>query len=295
MNASSESPQLGASNCFVIATPIGNLRDITLRAIDVLSEVDVIYAEDTRFSQSLFNQYQIKTSVKSLHEHNEEKTLVRMIDQLDRGLNIALISDAGTPLISDPGYLVVNKLAERGYTVVPVPGPCAAIAALSAAGLPTDRFLFKGFLPNKSAARLAVIRAIKEEPGTLVFYEAKHRILESLVDLKSVLGEARRIVVCRELTKQFESFYRGTFSEVHHQISSSQDAQKGEFVVLVEGLRQLSSVLPESISSVSVDSFIELMSDYLPDKHIAQALAKLTGHGKRHWYEYLMSLKKSGA
>ena len=274
----------------MVATPIGNLRDMTLRAIDILSCVDIIYAEDTRHSKTLLAEFDIRTPLRSLHEHNELEQTENLLETLKQGSSIAIISDAGTPLISDPGYTSIHQLAEAGIKIVPVPGVCAAITALSVAGLPTDRFLFKGFLPSKSAARQTHLQDLKAEPGTLVFYEGKHRLLEMLEDLSKVLGDTRRAVIGRELTKQFETFYRGSLSDVKHQIRSSENAQKGEFVVLVQGYQEATDALPQTLGSISTDAFIRLLKEHLPDKHIAQVLAKLSAHGKRDWYSYLIEL-----
>ena len=277
--------------CYVVATPIGNLRDMTLRALDVLASVAIIYAEDTRHSKTLLAQYNIRTPLRSLHEHNEQTQTQGLIHELQHGSSIAIISDAGTPLISDPGYKAISQMVQVGIKIVPIPGACAAVAALSAAGLATDCFLFKGFLPVKSSARQGVLSALSREPSTLIFYEAKHRLLDMLNDLSEVLGVTRQLVLGRELTKKFETFYRGSLGEVIEQVQSSVDAQKGEFVVLVEGYQEKSEDILSALNSISVEAFIKLMRTHVPDKHIAQALAKLTTQSKRDWYAYLIEDK----
>ena len=219
----------------VVATPIGNLEDITLRALEVLSSADVIAAEDTRRTRLLLSRHGIDRPLLALHEHNEERQAPQLVKRLLKGESIALVSDAGTPLLSDPGYRLIRLAAEQGINVVAVPGPSAVTAALSISGLPTDRFVFEGFLPAKSAARVKKLQNVADEAGTLVLFESSHRILACLADLVQVFGPERPAAVCRELTKQFETVLRGTLGEIHSTVENDANQQKGEFVVLVGG------------------------------------------------------------
>ena len=217
---------------YVVATPIGNLEDITLRAVRVLKEVDLVACEDTRHTRALLTHFAIGTKTVSYHDHNARERAPELLERLAAGASVALVSDAGTPGVSDPGYRLVTGAAERGVRVVPVPGPSAAVAALCAGGLPTDQFLFAGFLPPKSAARRRRLGELVAERSTLVFYEAPHRIAGALADALEVLGD-RRAVVARELTKLHEEFLRGTLSEVAAALDAGR--RRGEFVLLVEG------------------------------------------------------------
>ena len=226
-----------AGTLFVVATPIGNLDDLSPRAASVLDEVDLIAAEDTRHSKRLLSHIGVRKPMISLHEHNETEAAERVITALKAGQNVALVSDAGTPLISDPGYPLVRAARSAGYRVVPVPGANAAICALSAAGLPSDRFLFLGFPPRTRVRRREWFCSAAAEPGTLVFYEAGNRALAALEDLSAVLGGERRAVVARELTKRFETFLDGTLDALVQRLGEDPDQQKGEFVLLVEGNR----------------------------------------------------------
>jgi 16S rRNA (cytidine1402-2'-O)-methyltransferase len=217
---------------FVVATPIGNLEDITLRALRVLREADLIACEDTRHTRGLLTRFEIGTPTTSYHDHNESERAEELLDRLERGETIALVSDAGTPGVSDPGYRLVAGAASRGIRVVPIPGPSAAITALSASGLPTDEFLFVGFLPPKQAARRARLEELAEVRSTLVIYEAPHRVDAMLADALAVLGD-RDVVVGRELTKVHEEFIRGKLSDVVESLDPSR--RRGEFVILVRG------------------------------------------------------------
>ncbi len=199
---------------YCVATPIGNLADMTERAKRILSEVDKVYAEDTRVTRGLFNHFGIQNTLASLHDHNESDRVASIRAELEQGMQLALVSDAGTPLISDPGYKLVHALGEAGHKIVPVPGASALIAALSVAGLPTDRFVFEGFLPAKPVSRRKMLEGLKDEPRTLVFYESSHRIADMLEDLAATLGVERQVVVLRELTKLFETTYRGSAGEL---------------------------------------------------------------------------------
>lgn len=220
---------------YVVATPIGNLEDITLRALRVLAEADIVAAEDTRHSRVLLSRHGIERPLVALHEHNEEKQSAQLVERMLNGESLALVSDAGTPLLSDPGYRLVRMAAEAGITVCPVPGASAVTAALSVAGLPTDRFVFEGFLPPKSAARRKRLQALVTEPRTLVFFESSHRIGDGLADLEAAFGADRPAALCRELTKRFETVLRGTLAELRGAVETDPDQSKGEFVLVVGG------------------------------------------------------------
>ena len=205
---------------YIVPTPIGNLGDMSSRAIEVLNQVSLIACEDTRHSGKLLSHFGITTKTTALHDHNERARAQWIVDQLAAGQSIALISDAGTPLISDPGYHLVSHVRQSGFNVIPLPGPCAAITALSASGLPSDRFTFEGFLPSKEKARADKLLALKEDPRTLIFYESPHRIEHSLTTMVEVLGADRHVVMAREVTKTFETFLSGPVSEVLAKVST---------------------------------------------------------------------------
>jgi 16S rRNA (cytidine1402-2'-O)-methyltransferase len=218
-----------------VATPIGNLEDISARALEILNSVAVIAAEDTRHSKALLQRYQIATRMVSYHDFSNKAAVHKLLSQLEAGASIALISDAGTPLISDPGYRLVSAARDRGIAVFPVPGASALTAALSVAGLPTDRFLFEGFLPAKTSARSQRLQELSADPRTLVLYESSHRIVAALQDMVAVFGGARQIFVGRELTKKFETHYRGTLESGLVWLQEDSNQQKGEFVLVIAG------------------------------------------------------------
>jgi len=222
---------------YIVATPIGNLEDITLRAVRILKEVDTIAAEDTRHSQKLLTKFDIHTPLTSYHDHNKEEKAPVLVSRLLEGKNVALVSDAGTPGISDPGYFLINLAIDQKIPVVPIPGPTAAIAALSVSGLPTDRFVFEGFLPSKHTARLKRLEELTKEERTLIFYEAPHRILQTLDDMQAVLGE-RKTVLTRELTKVHEQVIRGPLSEVKSKLEAG--SMKGEFTIIIQAHQERS-------------------------------------------------------
>lgn len=267
---------------YVVATPIGNLDDISARALKVLRDVALIAAEDTRHSIRLLQHFGITTPLAACHEHNERDEGGRFLARLQAGDDVALISDAGTPLISDPGYHLVRQVRAAGIAVVPVPGPCALIAALSAAGLPSDRFIFEGFLPAKAVGRRARLEAVKEEPRTLIFYEAPHRILECLEDMELVFGGERMALLARELTKTFETLNGLPLAELCAWVASDSNQQRGECVVLVAGWQA-----PEGEDAVSAETLrvLDLLLKEMPLKRAAAVAAEITGVRKNLLYQ----------
>lgn len=273
---------------YVVATPIGNLKDITYRAVEVLKSVDRIAAEDTRHAGPLLKHFSINKPSLSMHEFNERERLSIVIDYLEAGENIALISDAGTPLISDPGFHLVREAKARGIKVVPVPGACAAIAALSSGGLPTDRFVFEGFLPAKAEARRNRLKALLHENRTIIFYEAPHRLLATLQDMALVYGEDRSAVVAREMTKLYESILTNPLAELVEFYTENENKQKGEIVILLEGIDEEQSeskeVVPEEV--------LEVLLEELPVKQAVALASKITGERKNVLYD--LALEKKG-
>ncbi|MGY4530973.1 16S rRNA (cytidine1402-2'-O)-methyltransferase [Pseudomonas sp. TE3786] len=267
---------------YVVATPIGNLDDISARALKVLRDVALIAAEDTRHSIRLMQHFGIGTPLAACHEHNERDEGSRFLARLQAGDDVALISDAGTPLISDPGYHLVRQVRAAGIKVVPVPGPCALIAALSAAGLPSDRFIFEGFLPAKAVGRRARLEAVKEEPRTLIFYEAPHRILECLEDMELVFGGERVALLARELTKTFETLNGLPLTELRAWVASDSNQQRGECVVLVAGWQA-----PEGDEAVNAETLrvLDLLLKEMPLKRAAALAAEITGVRKNLLYQ----------
>lgn len=274
---------------YIVATPIGNLDDLSPRASRVLAAVDVVAAEDTRHSGRLLQHLGIQKRMIALHDHNEKDRAEALIAHLEAGRHVALISDAGTPLISDPGYVVVRIARERGYRVSPVPGPCALVAALSAAGLPTDRFLFAGFLPAKRSGRRSALEALQRETATLVFYESPHRIVDAVADIEVVLGASRELVLGRELTKTFETFYSGSVSEVREALAADPHGSRGEFVVMVRGAE--SDGAGAASSALDVDRLLALLLPELPIKKVAKVAAELSGRPKNELYQRALELK----
>lgn len=269
---------------FIVATPIGHLADITLRALEVLQQCDVIMAEDTRHSRVLLEHHGITSKVTALHEHNERARADSVVNQLRQGANIALISDAGTPLISDPGYPLVRACREAGVRVVPVPGPSAVITALSAAGLPTDRFLFVGFLAAKGGARDTQLQALADEPATLVMYESPRRLLDTLKAMASQFGAQRDVVVARELTKQFETFLYGSLEDVIAQVSEDSNQQRGELVIMVHGARRDPDAIP-----AQAEQLLRQLSTHLPLKKAAAVVAEHYKLRKNQLYQLGLS------
>ncbi len=267
---------------YIVATPIGNLEDITYRAVRILQEADLIACEDTRHTRKLLDHYGIRKPLVSYHEHNERERSDELLGVLEAGKNVALVSDAGTPLIADPGYRLVEKARARGIAVSPIPGPSAVIAALSAAGLPSDSFEFHGFFPSKSAARRHVLERLTHSESTQVFYEAPHRILQSLADIAQILG-TRPIVVARELTKVHEEFLAGSAAEVRAALES-RNGIKGEFTVLIGR----GSGEPVNQRSVE-DAVAELIAQGIPRMEAYKRAAREHGLSKREVYKKLES------
>lgn len=267
---------------YCVATPIGNLEDITARALRILAEVSKVYAEDTRVTRRMFAHFGIQNTLESLHDHNETSRVAQIQRELAEGMNVALVSDAGTPLISDPGYKLVNALGAAGCKIVPVPGASALIAALSVAGLPTDRFAFEGFLPAKSVSRRKLLTGLEAESRTLVFYESSHRIADLLEDMLAVFGGERQIVVLRELTKLYESIYRGTATEILQHMAADSDRSRGEFVVVVAG--KVCDESADALAVLNADKVLAVLLEVLPVKQAAAVVARLTGLPKNQLY-----------
>jgi len=272
---------------YVVATPIGNLQDITLRAIETLKQVDRIAAEDTRHAAPLLKHFSIEKPTISLHEFNEKDRLAVLIDYLYEGESIALISDAGTPLISDPGYVLVSQARANNIRVVPIPGACAAITALCAAGLPTDRFTFEGFLPARSEARENKLATLRHEIRTMVFYEAPHRLLETLESLKFIFGSERQIVVARELTKLHESILNGSIDEMLSYYHEKTTELRGEVVILVKGTDEETSETKEVVP----EQVLDILLSELPLKQAASLASKITGTRKNLLYDLALTKK----
>jgi 16S rRNA (cytidine1402-2'-O)-methyltransferase len=274
---------------YVVATPIGNLDDISARALNILRNVALIAAEDTRHSARLMQHFGIGTPLAACHEHNERDQGGRFLARLLAGDDVALISDAGTPLISDPGYHLVRQARAAGVAVVPVPGACALIAALSAAGLPSDRFIFEGFLPAKAAGRRARLEQVKEEPRTLIFYEAPHRILECLQDMQAVFGDERPALLARELTKTFETLKGMPLAELAAWVGADSNQQRGECVVLVAGWQA-----PEGEDAINAEALrvLNLLLAEMPLKRAAALAAEITGVRKNLLYQAALEQQK---
>ncbi|CAM3673658.1 16S rRNA (cytidine(1402)-2'-O)-methyltransferase [Rouxiella silvae] len=274
---------ISASTLYVVPTPIGNLGDITQRALAVLSSVDLIAAEDTRHTGLLLQHFAISAKMYPLHDHNEQQKADHLISKLQEGQSIALVSDAGTPLINDPGYHLVRRCREAGIRVVPLPGACAAIAALSAAGLPSDRFCYEGFLPAKTKSRKDTLQALIEEPRTLIFYESTHRLLESLQDMVTVWGPERYVVLARELTKTWESIHGAPVGELLAWVLEDEVRKRGEMVLIVEGHTPDAEALPaEALRTLA------LLQKELPLKKAAALAAEIHGVKKNQLYRYAL-------
>lgn len=279
-----------AGTLYVVATPIGNLGDLSTRAREVLSRVQLIAAEDTRHTKQLLQAFGIDTPLTSLHEHNEMHKSEALIARLTAGESIALVSDAGTPLISDPGFDLVAAARARGVLVAVIPGPCAAIAALCIAGLPTDRFVFEGFLPAKTAARVSRLQQLASEERTMIFYEAPHRLQEVLRDLAQELGAERAAAVSRELTKRFETTYTGTLAQLCEIAEQNSDMSRGEIVIIVSGNPAAAS----SAQALNADQVLRTLLEDLPPSQAAKIAAKLTGEKRSDLYARATQLSGAG-
>ncbi|PAV26049.1 16S rRNA (cytidine(1402)-2'-O)-methyltransferase [Tamilnaduibacter salinus] len=273
---------------YIVATPIGNLEDLSRRAVAVLSGADVIAAEDTRHTRRLLDALGIDVPMLSFHEHNERERHEAILDRVAAGASVALVSDAGTPLISDPGYVLVRAARARGVRVCPIPGACAVVAALSAAGLPTDRFAYEGFLPGRRKARDERLAALRDDPRTLVFYESPHRIAGTLDAIVEHVGPERELVVARELTKAFETFYQGTAQVVRDQMLADDHGHRGEFVLMLAG--QVPSEVPAG-PGPDADQMLRVLLRDLPVKKAARIASELSGVPKNQLYQRALALK----
>lgn len=274
---------------YVVATPIGNLADMVPRAVEILQAVDLIAAEDTRHSAKLMQHYAINTPLVAYHDHSDSAKVDSLVERLLRGDSVALISDAGTPLISDPGYRLVKTAREHGIPVVPIPGPCALIAALSASGLPSDRFAFEGFPPAKAVARGNFFLALSQDPRTLIFYESPHRVLDSLMAMVDAFGADRRVVLAREISKTFETILSAPLHELIQTVRDDANQQRGEIVLLVQGYaapKLQQGLVPET------ERLLRILLDELPLKQAAALAARITGEKKNTLYKW--ALENSG-
>jgi 16S rRNA (cytidine1402-2'-O)-methyltransferase len=273
---------------FLVATPIGNLGDLGARARDLLRDADLLLAEDTRHTSHLLHACGITRpagSIESFHEHNERERVARIVERLRAGASVALVSDAGTPLVSDPGAPLVRGAIEAGIEVVAVPGPCAIIAALSTSGLPSDRFAFEGFLPSRQSARRRALESLAAEPRTLVFYEAPHRVADTLDELARAFGGDRPAAVAREITKRFETTYRGTLAELARLAAQDADMNRGEIVIVVHGAPEA-----EALDGGDADRVLRALLEEMPVSQAARLAAKLTGRPRKELYDRALAL-----
>ena len=273
---------MSQTGLYVVATPIGNLEDISYRAVRILSEVDLIAAEDTRHSRVLLSHYNITTPMQTLHEHNEAQVEGRMLERITNGQAIALISDAGTPLISDPGFRLVRSAREAGLPVYSVPGASAITAALSIGGLPSDRFSFEGFLPSKATARSKKLEMLCRESRTMVFFESSHRIKAAIAAMTDVFGGQRMAAICRELTKKFETVIRAPLVDLGERLADDRDQSRGEFVILVDGYQA-----SEDEELVKAQTMATALLEFMPASQAARVAAKLNDVSRRRIYQML--------
>jgi 16S rRNA (cytidine1402-2'-O)-methyltransferase len=287
LNSHSGMDQISGGALYVVATPIGNLRDITLRALDVLKAADVIAAEDTRHSRALLQHYAISSRLFALHEHNERTASEKIVAWLREGKSVALVSDAGTPAISDPGAVLVQRVREAGFPVVPIPGASALITALSASGIGQTAFRFCGFLPSKGSERRTLLEGLARCAETMVFYEAPHRIVEAMRDIAASFGEGRRVVLCRELTKRFETIHHCLSGEAVGWLEADDNQQRGEFVVIVEG-----APADESNSDdAKIRDVLSILLEELPVKQAVALATRITGAKRNAVYAAALELK----
>ncbi len=279
-----------AGELFVVATPIGNLGDMVPRALEVLQTADLIAAEDTRHSRRLLDHFGVDKPLAAYHDHSNDARTNGLLQALRDGKRVALISDAGTPLISDPGYRLVKMAREEGYSVVPIPGPCALVAALSVAGLPTDRFSFEGFLPAKSGARRKQLEQLVEECRTMVFYEAPHRVADTLTDMQEVFGPERDAVLARELTKAFETVLAAPLQQLVERVVADTNQQRGEIVLIVAGANDRDSVPGKE----ELERVLGILLQELSVKQASALAAKITGANKNELYRLALALKEGG-
>ncbi len=280
---------MGSGKLYIVATPLGNLGDITQRALSTLNEVDKVIAEDTRHSGRLLQHFGISKPLIALHTHNEQDQSEKLLQELKKGINFALVSDAGTPLISDPGYRLVQMAHEQGIVVSPIPGPCAAIAALSALGLPCQEFVFVGFLPAKSSQREQELQEWINNTRTVVFYEAPHRIIKTLESCVKVLGSDRLAGIAREITKAYETIKTGTLSELLAWITNDTDQQRGEFVLVIAGVDKVES----SADGQQAEIILKKLLAELSLNQAVRLCVSLTGQPKNKVYALALSIQKN--
>jgi 16S rRNA (cytidine1402-2'-O)-methyltransferase len=278
--------QTGHATLFIVATPIGNLGDISQRALEILRNVDLIAAEDTRHSSRLTQHFGISTRLVSYHDYSSSAREDTILAELAAGRSVALISDAGTPLISDPGYSLVARARQMQIRVIPIPGACALTTALCAAGLPTDRFVFEGFPPHKQGARRQLFESLADEQRTLIFYESPHRIADSIIDMKDLFGEQRQAVICRELTKTWETIHGDSLGALSQWIMADDNNRRGEFVVLIHG----AAAADQDALLSDADRQLRILLEELPVKQAATLVAKLTGLKKNAVYKRALEL-----
>ena len=271
---------------FIVATPIGNLDDITFRAVETLKSVDLVLAENTRHSQKILNHFNIKTPISAFHDYNEREKCNTVIDKLKQGDSIALISDAGTPLISDPGYILVSAAKKNSVNVVPIPGPSALIAALSASGIPSDRFSFFGFLPSKQNARIKTLKTFASRPETIIVYESPKRIMATLTDMLFVFGEERKVCLAKELTKNFETILTTNIPNLIDYISADPGHQKGEFVLLISSTAKKGQLEFDQ----QLDRLLPVLCSEMGSSKAAKLAAKITGIDKKYCYQRAIEL-----
>lgn len=271
---------------YIVATPIGNLSDITIRAVEILKKVDAVLAEDTRHTKKLFDHYEIDSTLVAFHEHNENEKVDYILAQIGSGKSLALVSDAGTPLISDPGYNLVLEAKKNGISVVPIPGPSALIAALSSSGIECNNFTFFGFLPSKQSARLRLLKTKKSLNETIVFYESPKRILAALMDMLEVFGEKRQVCLAKEITKSFETILNDNLVNLIEYLTSDSSHQKGEFVIIISPVNKVD--LDEA--QVQLEKILPILCAEMGASQAAKLAAKITGIDKKHCYKRAINL-----